>query len=50
MENTIFGRPVPRLGFGCMRLPESQAGEYIEEECQQMFVKNGPSLAVLKQG
>ena len=37
MENNIFGRPVPRLGFGCMRLPESQAGEYIEEECQQMF-------------
>ena len=37
MENNIFGRPLPRLGFGCMRLPEGQDGEYIEEECQQMF-------------
>lgn len=36
MDN-IFGRPVPRLGFGCMRLPENEAGEYIVEECQQMF-------------
>jgi predicted aldo/keto reductase-like oxidoreductase len=36
MEN-IFGRPVPKLGFGCMRLPESQDGNYIEEECQEMF-------------
>lgn len=37
MENNIFGRPIPRLGFGCMRLQESQDGEYIEEECRQMF-------------
>ena len=36
MEN-IFDKPIPRLGFGCMRLPEGQDGEYIEEECQQMF-------------
>lgn len=36
MEN-LFGRPLPRLGFGCMRLPEGQDGEYIEEECQEMF-------------
>ena len=34
--NELFGRPVPRLGFGCMRLPEGEDGEYIEEECQQM--------------
>lgn len=36
MDN-LFDRPVPRLGFGCMRLPEGQNGEYIEDECQQMF-------------
>lgn len=36
MEN-FFGRPVPRLGFGCMRLPESQDGNYIEDEIQAMF-------------
>ena len=36
MEN-LFGRPVPRLGFGCMRLPESQDGNYIEDEIQAMF-------------
>lgn len=36
MDN-LFGRTVPRLGFGCMRLPEGQNGEYIEEECQEMF-------------
>ena len=35
--NELFGRPVPRLGFGCMRLPEGEDGEYIEEECQWMF-------------
>ena len=33
----LFGRPIPRLGFGCMRLPEGQDGNYIEEECQEMF-------------
>ena len=36
MEN-IFDKPIPRLGFGCMRLQDGQDGEYIEEECQQMF-------------
>lgn len=34
---SIFDKPIPRLGFGCMRLPEGQDGEYIVEECQQMF-------------
>lgn len=33
----LFGRPVPRLGFGCMRLPENQDGDYIMDECQEMF-------------
>lgn len=33
----LFGRKLPRLGFGCMRLPESQDGNYIVEECQEMF-------------
>lgn len=33
----LFGRPTPRLGFGCMRLPEGQDGAYIEDECQEMF-------------
>ena len=37
MENNIFDRPVPRLGFGCMRLPEGQDGDYIMDECQAMF-------------
>ncbi len=40
MENTIdniFGRSVPKLGFGCMRLPENKDGEYIMDECQEMF-------------
>ena len=37
MEKNIFGRKLPRLGFGCMRLPEGQNGYYIEDECQQMF-------------
>lgn len=38
MEGTnLFGRPVPRLGFGCMRLPEGQDGNYIEDEIQEMF-------------
>ncbi len=37
MDNNIFGRTLPRLGFGCMRLPEGQDGYYIEGECQQMF-------------
>ena len=36
MENP-FGKPISRLGFGCMRLPESQDGEYIESEIEQMF-------------
>lgn len=36
MDN-LFGRSIPRLGFGCMRLPEGQDGNYIEEECQEMF-------------
>lgn len=36
MEN-LFGRTIPKLGFGCMRLPEGQDGEYIVEECQEMF-------------
>lgn len=35
--NNIFGRVVPLLGFGCMRLPENEDGEYIAEECQAMF-------------
>ena len=35
--NNLFGRPVSKLGFGCMRLPEGQDGEYIEDECQEMF-------------
>lgn len=33
MKNSIFNREIPRLGFGCMRLPEGQDGRYIEEEC-----------------
>ncbi|MBQ8954870.1 MAG: hypothetical protein IJ048_12225 [Clostridia bacterium] len=37
MENSVLKRPVPRLGFGCMRLPEGEDGEYIYEECQRMF-------------
>ena len=37
MYSTLFEREVPRLGFGCMRLPEGQDGEYIEDECQEMF-------------
>lgn len=37
MYSEVFGREVPRLGFGCMRLPESQDGNYIEEEIQEMF-------------
>lgn len=36
MDN-IFNRKLPKLGFGCMRLPEGQDGEYIAEECQEMF-------------
>ena len=36
MDN-IFNRPVSRLGFGCMRLPEGQDGEYIEPEIAAMF-------------
>lgn len=36
MEN-LFGKPVSRLGFGCMRLPEGQDGEYIESEIEEMF-------------
>ena len=36
MDN-IFGRSVPKLGFGCMRLPEGQDGNYIMDECQEMF-------------
>lgn len=38
-QNTdnLFGKPLPRLGFGCMRLPEGQDGEYIEEEIAEMF-------------
>lgn len=36
MEN-LFGRSVSRLGFGCMRLPEGQDGEYIESEIAAMF-------------
>ena len=36
MEN-IFGRSISRLGFGCMRLPEGQDGEYIESEIAEMF-------------
>lgn len=35
--NNLFGRPIPRLGFGCMRLPETPDELYIEEECQAMF-------------
>lgn len=35
--NDIFGREIPRLGFGCMRLPEGQDGNYIEDECREMF-------------
>ncbi len=35
--NNLFGRKVPKLGFGCMRLPEGQDGEYIMDECQEMF-------------
>ncbi len=37
MYSELFKREVPRLGFGCMRLPESQDGNYIEEEIQEMF-------------
>ena len=37
MYSDLFEREVPRLGFGCMRLPEGLNGEYIEEECQEMF-------------
>ena len=37
MEKNIFGRKLPRLGFGCMRLSEGQDGYCIEDECQQMF-------------
>ena len=37
MYSKLFERELPRLGFGCMRLPEGQDGEYIEEECRQMF-------------
>lgn len=37
MSNNLFNRPVPRLGFGCMRLPETQEGIYNMEECQAMF-------------
>lgn len=33
----LFGRTVPLLGFGCMRLPETQDGEYEDSECQAMF-------------
>lgn len=36
-SDNLFGRPVPKLGFGCMRLPESQDGNYIMDECQAMF-------------
>lgn len=36
-SENIFGRPIPLLGFGCMRLPETQEGEYVEDECQAMF-------------
>lgn len=36
-NSNLFGRPIPRLGFGCMRLPETQEGEYVEDECQAMF-------------
>lgn len=36
MEN-LFHKPISRLGFGCMRLPEGQDGEYIESEIEQMF-------------
>lgn len=36
MDN-IFDRPVSRLGFGCMRLPEGQDGEYIESEIAELF-------------
>ena len=37
ITDNIFGRLVPKLGFGCMRLSENQAGEYIMDECQEMF-------------
>lgn len=36
-KENIFKRPIPLLGFGCMRLPETQEGEYVIEECQAMF-------------
>ncbi|MDD3403715.1 MAG: aldo/keto reductase [Hespellia sp.] len=36
-QDNLFGRKLPKLGFGCMRLPEGQDGEYIESECQEMF-------------
>ena len=35
--NNLFGRSVPHLGFGCMRLSETPDEEYVVAECQAMF-------------
>lgn len=36
-NDNLFKRSIPRLGFGCMRLPETQEGYFVEDECQAMF-------------
>lgn len=33
----FFHMPVSKLGFGCMRLPEGQDGEFIEPEIAELF-------------